>query len=247
MCSFAATTARRKSGPERLASGARSRTGRSSGRRIARTRTSRASAPFEPVEGAFGLGRRRLALDLVGDEQQTLLGVVEGDDLVEAPEDRHRQPPRIRRTRRDPLDQPHQVEAEGADEAAGERHRQLGCRVALDQRAQRRERRAGEVAAAAVALDLEAVGIEAVDLARRGAEEAEARHLLAAGDALEEKAHRRERLQALIDRERRHRLRQQLAQMGRDSLHVLRFPVGRGPVGSLCSGGTVVTSSFSFQ
>ena len=55
--------------------------------------------PFEPVEGAFGLGRRRLALDLVGDEQQTLLGVVEGDDVVEAPEDRDRQSPGIGRPR----------------------------------------------------------------------------------------------------------------------------------------------------
>ena len=42
---------------------------------------------------------------------------------------------------------------------------------------------------------------------------------------IEENA-RRERLEALIDREGRDRLRQQLAQMGGDSLHAFRSPVG---------------------
>ena len=151
--------------------------------------------------------------------------MVESDDLVEPPEDRDRQLPGVGRPRRDPLDEAHQVEAEGADEAAGERDRQLGRRVPLHQRAQRCERRTGEIAPAAVALDLQTVGIEPVDLARRGTEEAEARHLLAAGDAFEQKAHGRQRLQPLIDRERRHRLGQELTHMGGDSLHALRFHV----------------------
>ena len=45
---------------------------------------------FETVEGALGLGRGRLALDLVGDQQQALLRVVEDDDLVESTENRDR-------------------------------------------------------------------------------------------------------------------------------------------------------------
>ena len=78
---------------------------------------------FEPVERRLRVGGAGLALDLVGDQQQLLLRVIEGDDGVEQAEGRERQAPRIGRAPGQPLDRAHEVEAEGADEAARERHR----------------------------------------------------------------------------------------------------------------------------
>src|SRR5436305_10426051 len=68
---------------------------------------------------------------------------------------------------------------------------------------ERRQRLARQRLALAPALHLQAVGIETVDLPRRGAQEAEARDALTAGHALQEEAVRRHGGEPAVDRERR--------------------------------------------
>jgi hypothetical protein len=133
-------------------------------------------------ELALGRGHAHLAFDLVGDRQHPLIGMIEDDQGVEAPEQRDRQPERIGRAVRQPLDHADEVVAEVAYEAARERDRAGLAMDAVDDLAQGVERRAGQAARSspmlaptiAAALDLQAVGVETVDLARPGAEEAEA-------------------------------------------------------------------------
>src|SRR5213075_373150 len=57
------------------------------------------------------------------------------------------------------------------------------------------------------------VGVEPIETPRSGAEKAEARDLLAAGDALEEKAHRRDLRQSAVEREWRQAVAQELARV----------------------------------
>src|SRR6185295_11145422 len=72
------------------------------------------------------------------------------------------------------------------------------------------ERRAGQALSLAAALDLQAVGVQAVDLARRGAEEAETGDPLAAADALEQEAVRRDLGKTAVDGQRRQAVGQEL-------------------------------------
>jgi hypothetical protein len=86
---------------------------------------------------------------------------------------------------------------------------------------------AGEIAAASVALDLQAVRIEAEDLAGSGAQEAEAGDVLAPADALEEEAVRGDLGEPAVDAERRQAVGEKLADMGD------RAPGRRPPLGSI--------------
>jgi hypothetical protein len=205
------------------------RNGRRRARRLARqggraARRRGVEDPGELVERRLGVRGGRLALDFVRDPQQPLARVIEGQHAIEAAEDRQRQPVAVWRPRRQALEQAHQVVTEPADEAARERRRAPRRRDRSDRRSQRRQRVAGQAVDGAVPVALEAIGVEPVDLARPGAEKAVARDLLAAGHALEQEAVRRDLGQAPVHRQRRDRVRQELADMGDGAARLAHRP-----------------------
>ncbi len=167
------------------------------------------------VQLGLGLAPVDLALDLVGHRQQPLAGMVEDHHAVEPRQLRQRQTERIGRPRRQPLEQPHQVVAEVADEAAGERQRAARRLDRPHELRQGRERRAGQRPPAGGVLLLQPVGVEPVDRARRRAQEAVARHLLAAGDALEQEPPGRQLGQPPVDAERRQGVGEELPRVWR--------------------------------
>ncbi len=212
MCSLAVTTAARNASPSKKRGERRRRQPRHRCRGVTGSRGAPPGGK-RPVERRLRRGGRDLALDLVGHQHHPLAGVVEDHQVVEAGQHGERQPVRIGRSPRQALEQADRVVAEEADEAAGERQ---GPRVAgdpVDDPAQRGERLAGDLPALEVAVAFQPVGVEPVELARPGAEEAEARHLFAAGDALEEEAHRREPGEPPVDGERGQRVGEQLPQV----------------------------------
>src|SRR5262249_15272052 len=157
-----------------------------------------------------------------------LIGVIEDDQGVEAGKERDREAVRVGRAIGETLEEPDQVVAEVADQAAGERDGTGLGRDLGEQRAQGGERRAGEAAGGAAAaggggaagrgagrggrgaLLLEAVRVETVDGARGGAQEAEAGDALATADALEQEAAVRELRETAVDRERSEAVGQEL-------------------------------------
>src|SRR6185369_11304793 len=91
---------------------------------------------------------------------------------------------------------------------------------------QRLERRAGQIGPAAVDLHFEAVGVEAVDLLWTGAQETEARHVLAAADALQQKAVGRDLLQPPVDAERRQAVGEELPDVRNRTAWPSRIEIG---------------------
>ncbi len=146
--------------------------------------------PFQLVERPTGRPGIDLAVDLVGDGQHTLLCVIEDDEMIEATENRDWQIERIRGAIRQTLDQAHEVVAEEADETAGQRNRSGLTGDSAQDAIERLEWRTKNRRPNAPALDLQSIGKQSVQLAWPGAHEAEAGHLLAAGNTLEQEANR---------------------------------------------------------